>query len=290
MSPEEVYSREKTQKTQKRDLGFGRPRTAVSDYIELTNAFNQGRVRAVLSSGQAVVFHRLALMSKDGDWILREDQEAVEFVLNVLANRDAVYRFGAPMDLRWLRHGWSSHLQFRRDGLRLRTDFVTRPPRLSEGQLVHMWAEQERKRPAVLDIARLIEIKKTNREKDYAVIGELARRLTDPIEQALCSRSARDLLDLATKFPEAVARARRMRPVLDSIDLGREALESALDQERRVLMKTNEERLARYERAARAWLELWPQLSRQVAQLPLLEAHERIVHAAEQVLPYSPET
>jgi hypothetical protein len=262
----------------------------VSDYIELTNAFNQGRVRAVLSSGQAVVFHRLALMSKDGDWILREDQEAVEFVLNVLANRDAVYRFGAPMDLRWLRHGWSSHLQFRRDGLRLRTDFVTRPPRLSEGQLVHMWAEQERKRPAVLDIARLIEIKKTNREKDYAVIGELARRLTDPIEQALCSRSARDLLDLATKFPEAVARARRMRPVLDSIDLGREALESALDHERRALMKTNEERLVRYERAAKGWLEHWPQLSRQVAQLPLLEAHELIVRAAEQVLPYSPET
>jgi hypothetical protein len=261
----------------------------VNDYFELTNAFNRERVRAVLSSGQAVVFYRLALMSKDGDWILREDQEAVDFVLNVLASREAVYRFGAPMDLRWLRHGWSTHLEFRRDGLRLRTDFVTRPPRLSEGELAQLWAEQEHKSPAVLDIARLIEIKKTDREKDYAVIGELARRLTDPVEQALYSRSARDLIELKQRFPAAIARARQLRHVLHSIALGREALEAALDQERRVLMKTNEERLARYEHAAHSWLKYWPELSRQLAGLPLLDAHERIVRAAEKMLPYSPE-
>jgi len=36
-------------------------------YVELTEAFNRGRLRAVLSSGQAVVFHQLAVMSKDGE-------------------------------------------------------------------------------------------------------------------------------------------------------------------------------------------------------------------------------
>lgn len=41
-------------------------------YVELTAAFNRECLRAVLSSGQAVVLHRLAVMSKDGDWILRE--------------------------------------------------------------------------------------------------------------------------------------------------------------------------------------------------------------------------
>jgi hypothetical protein len=46
-------------------------------YLELTEEFNRGRLRALLSSGQAVVVHRLAIMSKDGDWILREDSEAV---------------------------------------------------------------------------------------------------------------------------------------------------------------------------------------------------------------------
>jgi len=40
-------------------------------YVDLTNQFNDGRLRAILSSGQAVVLHRLAIMSKDGDWIVR---------------------------------------------------------------------------------------------------------------------------------------------------------------------------------------------------------------------------
>ena len=39
-------------------------------YFELTEAFNARRPIAVLGSGQAVVYHRLAIMSKDGDWIL----------------------------------------------------------------------------------------------------------------------------------------------------------------------------------------------------------------------------
>ena len=81
-------------------------------YLELTEDFNRGRQRAIICSGQAVVLHRLAIMSKDGDWILREDQDALSHVLSVLAARGATYRFGAPLDLRWLRHGWSSHLEF----------------------------------------------------------------------------------------------------------------------------------------------------------------------------------
>jgi hypothetical protein len=59
-----------------------------------------------------VVLHRLAIMSKDGDWVLREDAEA-----------------GG-------------------------TDVVPLEP--------------------------LAAMKLTKREKDYAVIGELARRMTDP--------------------------------------------------------------------------------------------------------------
>jgi hypothetical protein len=39
-------------------------------YQELTNDFNRGRIRAVLSSGQAVVMHGLAIMSKEADGVL----------------------------------------------------------------------------------------------------------------------------------------------------------------------------------------------------------------------------
>jgi hypothetical protein len=103
----------------------------VNIYLKLTHEFNDGRHRAILSGGQAVVLHRLAFMSKDGDWILREDSESVAHVLSVLEKYNATYRFGAPLDLRWLSGGWSSHFEFNHQGIRVRTDFVTRPPRMS---------------------------------------------------------------------------------------------------------------------------------------------------------------
>jgi hypothetical protein len=59
-------------------------------------------------------------MSKDGDWILPEDEEALGHVLAVLAPRGARYRFGAPLDARWMRGGWSAHFEFRAGPLRVR--------------------------------------------------------------------------------------------------------------------------------------------------------------------------
>jgi hypothetical protein len=95
-------------------------------YVDLPREFNAGRLRAVISSGQAVVLHRIAIMSKDGDWILREDTEAVNHVLHVLSRHNATCRFGAPLDVRWLAGGWSSHFEFRSGELRIRTDFASR--------------------------------------------------------------------------------------------------------------------------------------------------------------------
>lgn len=37
----------------------------MSVYLTLTSEFNEGGLRAIVSSGQAVVLHRLAVMSKD---------------------------------------------------------------------------------------------------------------------------------------------------------------------------------------------------------------------------------
>jgi len=147
----------------------------MSIYIDLTDTFNLGAFRAILSSGQAVVFHELAIMSKDGDWILREDEHALEHVLSVLGRRNARYRFGAPLDVRWMRGGWSSHFEFRDGPLRVRTDFVTRPPRLTSEALASLWKTQEQSTFPVVGVRDLCELKKTNRERDYAVIGELAR-------------------------------------------------------------------------------------------------------------------
>lgn len=66
----------------------------------------------------------------------------------------------------------------------------------------------------------LAELKKTNREKDYAVIGELARRMREPRSQLLYSRSARDLLRLATEHAELIPDLVDRHPVLGRIGEG----------------------------------------------------------------------
>jgi hypothetical protein len=261
----------------------------MSIYLDLTREFNAGKLRAVISSGQAVVLHRLAIMSKDGDWILREDEETLTHVLSVLDHCDARYRFGAPLDVRWMRGGWSAHFEFRREELRIRTDFGTRPPRLSSTALRKLWSAQEGRNLPFVDAAHLAEIKKTNREKDYAVIGELARLMNDPREQLLYSRSARDLIGLAAEHPVEAARLESERPVLAEIERGRDALEAALDAERRRMMRANEERLAAYGRAAARWRALWPEVRRELDGCSLADAHEIMVRKAAGVLPYRSE-
>lgn len=258
---------------------------ATNPYLELTEAFNRGRRRALVSSGQAVVLHRLAVMSKDGDWVLREDEEAARHVLEVLAGRGARYRFGAPLDVRWLAGGWSAHFEHARDGLRLRTDFVTRPPRLSAAILDRLWREADASASDVVAVEPLVLMKMTMREKDYAVIGELARLLEDPRQQLLFSRSSRDLIRLAREHPGAAAEIAARRPLLARVVEGREALDDALDRERRALMRADEARLARYRAAAAGWAEAWPGISREIAALPLPQAHRIVLARAEGLLP-----
>jgi hypothetical protein len=257
-------------------------------YLELTEELNRGRLRALLSSGQAVVVHRLAIMSKDGDWILREDAEALGHVLEVLSRNEARYRFGAPLDLRWLSNGWSVHFEFRRGALRLRTDFVTRPPRINTEWLARIWNLAQSTGDEVLAPEPLAALKLTNRDKDYAVVGELARLMTDPRAQFLYSRSSRDLIELAGGHPEALAEATPQRPLLGRIAEGREVLDEALDRERRALIRANEERLTRYQAAAEAWAARWPGVRRDIEGLSLPDAHRLLTSRAEGILPFAP--
>lgn len=264
------------------------PSTVRNPYLELTEELNRGRLRALLSSGQAVVVHRLAIMSKDGDWILREDTEAVVHALEVLSAHGSRYRFGAPLDLRWLAGGWSAHLEHRRESLRVRTDFVARPPRISPQWLARMWEEADSTGREVVGLEPLAAMKLTNRDKDYAVVGELARLMTDVRSQLLYSRSGRDLIKLAEEHPGTLAEVAPQRPLLARAAERRESLEEALDRERRDLIRANEERLARYQEAAQDWAALWPDVQRQVEGLSLLDAHRLVAARAEGVLPFEP--
>src|SRR5215208_3371514 len=154
-------------------------------YFELTEAFNARAPNVALASGQAVVYYRIAIMSKDGDWIIREAPDACDAVLAELEGRGARYRPAAPLDVRWLAGGWSSHFEFAdARARRVRCDFVSRPPRVPRATLDQLFAPSTtRTARHVVDIPTLIALKQTQRAKDYAVIAELAVRL--PPEQEI---------------------------------------------------------------------------------------------------------
>ncbi|MCC7171628.1 MAG: hypothetical protein IT459_14360 [Planctomycetes bacterium] len=254
-------------------------------YLDLTREFNVGRLRAVICSGQAAVLHRLAIASKDGDWILREDAEALEHVLGVLGRRGARYRFGAPLDLRWLVGGWSAHFEFQHAGVRVRTDFMTRPPRVGAEDLARMWLELEGRDPPFTGARILAAMKKTDRQKDYPFIGELARKMPDPRDRLLFSRSAEDLIELAHEHPSLVSSLVAERPLLARIGADRRALAEALQLEMLDLIEENARRIASYRAAMSNWEAVWPALAGEVDSLSLREAHARIVERAAGVLP-----
>lgn len=259
-------------------------------YINLTNQFNEGRLRAILSSGQAVVLHRFAIMSKDGDWIIREDLEALNHILTVLDRYNTRYRFGAPLDIRWLAGGWSSHFEFMHEGIRIRTDFVSRPPRISADRLACVWKEQESLKFPFVDLPDLAELKKTNREKDYAIIGELSRRMKNAEDRLRYSRSARDISEEYHRNPEKTATLLAERGIASGTIKSIDTLEAALDAERRRLIHENERRLAGYATAAKEWSVRWKAIEKETAGLPLQEAHQVFVRGAEKHLPKIPET
>jgi hypothetical protein len=256
-------------------------------YINLTNQFNIGRTRAILSSGQAVVFHRLAIMSKDGDWIVREDDEALNYILHVLDRAGARYRFGAPLDKRWLAGGWSSHFEFSESSLRIRTDFVSRPPRINSVRLAAMWEYASANNPPVVGLEDLAELKKTNREKDYAIIGELSRKMASLESRVRYSRSAREMTGVFTNNPDLVIRLMQERGIVPDSLKTIDTLEAALDIERRKLIHANERRLSRYLEAAQEWSKRWKEVERTMHGLPLLQAHEQISRQAATVLPFT---
>jgi hypothetical protein len=257
--------------------------TVANVYFDLTEAFNRLGPIVALASGQAVVYYQIAIMSKDGDWVIRETPDACERVIAELDGRGARYRSGAPLDVRWLAGGWSSHFEFMDDrGRRVRCDFLSRPPRVDRVRIDSVFARAGHAAGLLaVDIESLIQMKRTQRAKDYPVIGELAARLPPHREIELTTNPDR-LLDLAPALG-----ADSSRPAVRAARSGdRRAVVLALAEETDDLQQQDRRRLAQYERAAEAYLQECRSLD--LAELSLSAAHARLCEVAERLLPYDP--
>jgi hypothetical protein len=253
-------------------------------YFELTEAFNAKERLVALASGQAVVYYRVAIMSKDGDWVIRETPQACATVLQELDGRGAHYRPGAPLDVRWLKGGWSSHFEFPDDRQRrVRCDFLSRPPRVSRSAVDRIFAYTGTSTGmVVIDLDALIAMKQTQRAKDYAVIAELATLLPPEREIDVTTNPDR-IIALATTLGHS-----SQRPVarLAATGADRHAVVLALAAEIDGLQQVDRRRMAAYEAASGPYLEECR--AARVSALPLRDAHKRIVEIAERLLPRVP--
>lgn len=256
--------------------------SVANTYFELTREFNRLGPVAVLASGQAVVYYRLAIMSKDGDWIVRDTAAACGHVLSVLSERGARYRPSAPLDVRWLRGGWSSHFEFFDAAeRRLRCDFVSRPPRISPSAIQAMFQKAAGEDLLVIEREALIRLKQTGRAKDYAVIAELARQLP-PNEEIAWTTDVDRILALAAAGSQASRPS--VRAALNGD--GRSAVVAALAQEIDAMQRADRKRLAVYERAAEPYLAEFRRMG--LSKLPMARAHEEACRLAEALLPKQP--
>jgi hypothetical protein len=151
--------------------------------------------------------------------------------------------------------------------------------------LNNLWDRVEAGAPEYVDLETLALLKQTDREKDYVVLGEIARKITDLKEMLKYSRSAVDILNTWEVNPELVVSLFEARPVLKLSEKGREALEVGLDAERRTLMRINSERLLKYKEASSEWARVWPQVLLKMNGLSLMDAHKSMVTEAEKSLP-----
>jgi len=250
-------------------------------YFELTEAFNTGQITVALASGQAVVYYRVAIVSKDGDWIIRETPEACDRVLTELEQRGAIYRPSPPLDVRWLSGGWSSHFEFMDERRRrVRCDLVSRPPRVDRTVIEKLFAGADpASRLLAVDVESLILMKRTQRAKDYAVIGELAARLP-PERQIDLTTDPDRILELAPQHGQA-----SLRPAVQAArsGAGRRAVVLSLAEETDELQQQDRRRLGRYQAAAQRYLDACHRVA--ITRLPLREAHLRVCELAQDLLP-----
>ncbi len=131
----------------------------------------------------------------------------------------------------------------------------------------------------VVDIESLIQMKHTQRAKDYPAVAELARLLSKERE-----------LELTTDVDRIITLASRVgtRPEREAVQAAlsgksREDVVIALAREVDQLQQADRKRLRNYQRAARTYFEKFRESK--LAELPLPEAHAKCCDLAHAHLP-----
>ena len=262
------------------------------------HALRAAGIPFAITSGMACVRCGLQQTTKDSDWLvaaaeLPKLRGLLERCERGLPPWVVQYRpiFGAPCEAAWLEGGWSTHIFIRTvgGGPDHHLDFFCRPPRTAA------W-RHDPEDPDFADRDTVTRMKKTDRDKDWPIVGGLAAQAfaRGDTSAVLHLRDASTLRRAWSMTPAAErARAITARPLLGSLDACPEdlRLEFLLRAERLVWEAVNRHRYAIYQDAWKVWYRRWQKGADwpwPVSE-PFVAQHERIVAAAhDHGLPMTP--
>jgi len=145
------------------------------------------KVRYLLISGQATVLYGAATFSEDLDiWLCPQDANLQRFIKALRALRARYYKLTPPLTTTYLRKGHGFHFTLpTEDGSDWYLDVMGVPPRSPAFNVA--WRRSIRMKTSwgmvpVVGVPDLVELKKTQRLEDYAVISRLVMvRMNRPV-------------------------------------------------------------------------------------------------------------
>jgi hypothetical protein len=203
-------------------------------------------VPTLLIGGQACILYGGAEFSRDLDLMLAAAPAVLPRLEEALAALEADLIAVPALRSELLERGHAVHFRCRRpDVAGLRLDLMTRPPRLPDVEAIwrrRVILELDLGPTSVIALEDLIPTKKTQRDKDWATIGELveadmvAHRANADADRAGFwlreGRNADALIELAGAFKESAAAAAVDRPLLNAArERERDTLELELARE-----------------------------------------------------------
>ncbi|MBI5360497.1 MAG: hypothetical protein HZA48_07935 [Planctomycetes bacterium] len=162
-----------------------------SPFSAVLAALEQCKVEYIVLGGQAVIAYGASQFTRDADFWINPTRANIKRFEKVLRELKASQRFLPPLKLSYLRKGHGIHFRFNYYEKDFYVDIMGKPPRVTgfspaQKDAIHVkWHGLD---VPVLDLPRLINTKKTDREKDYLII----QSLTDAVfEQAQKSQTMR---------------------------------------------------------------------------------------------------
>jgi hypothetical protein len=255
-------------------------------YLDLVGRLRDSGVLCAITSGLACVHYEVAETTKDCDLLChpRAFGELLELLAATrVAGQPCVYRgnMTPPLAARWHEGGWTSHFQWGAGPEAVTLDVFGRALR---GSLP--W---EREMSGLFASPQIVtEMKRTNRDKDWAFITALGIRmvLTGDPRGWLHLYRVPAIVELGGKHP-CPEELQSVRPALRMALSGDPRAEGALNAERKLWEKIDELRIGIYQRAVRPFL-VAVRRTQIPTGTPLAEQHARRVELAERHLPVSP--